>query len=113
MLIVTGRGSTIIKELETLLPKGEEVQRTAADVSPPMNADKYVLCAGRVTAKSIIDVDERDADKTWHVNTLWPIRMCEQILAENDKARICVVGSESAFSWGYDDAYNASKAALH
>ena len=113
MLIVTGRGSTIIKELETLIPDTEAVLRTDIHTTPPMFADKYVLCAGRVTTKNMVDVDEEAAVDTWKVNAFYPIRMCEQILAKNDKARICVVGSESVFSGGYDDAYNASKAALH
>ena len=113
MLIVTGRGSTIIKQLELFLPSDEEVVRSAVHISPPMDAERYILCAGKMSGKNAIDIDESEADDMWHVNAFWPIRMCDQIIAKNDKARICVVGSESVFRGGYDTMYNASKAALH
>lgn len=112
MLAVTGLRSRIIEELRTLLPEGEEVVRCG-----PKNefiyADRYVLCAGLLRPLPLEwQSNEQMLEGVW-VNLLTPMALCESVLGMNDNARICVIGSESGFTWSYDGVYAASKAALH
>lgn len=110
MLAVTGYNSRIVQELTPLLPEGEEVVRIG-DVIP--KAERYVFCAGLLRPKHITAQSSEEIAETMHVNCFWPLKFCENIFGLQDDARICVIGSESGFSWSYDGAYAAAKAALH
>jgi NAD(P)-dependent dehydrogenase (short-subunit alcohol dehydrogenase family) len=110
MLAVTGYNSRIVQELIPLLPQGEEVVRI--DGEPPV-CDRYLLCAGSLRPKTLLQHDPSEIEESLRVNLIRPMQLCDSILDANDKARICVVGSESGFSWSYDGVYAASKAALH
>ena len=110
MLVVTGYRSKIVDELRQLLPAGEEINRL--DCSHP-TADRFLLCAGLLRCKSLSEQSEEDICEALAVNLIRPMRLCDKILAGNDRARICIVGSESGFTWSHDGAYAAAKAALH
>lgn len=111
MLAVTGYRSKIVEELRPLLPEGEELV-AIADIFP-VEADRFLLCAGLLRPQKLVDQDHDDIHEALDVNCIKPIRLIEKILAEVETARICVIGSESAFTWSFDDTYAASKAALH
>ena len=108
MLAVTGYNSKIVQELIPLLPEGEEVIRNGV-----VGASRFVLCAGRMTPSRLASQTGENIAETMEVNCFQPIRLCEYVLQHVDNARICVIGSESAYTWSFDDAYAASKAALH
>jgi len=110
MLAVTGYNSRIVQELKTLLPEGEEIARID-EVIPA--ADRYLLCAGLLRPKHILEQSPEEIAESMHANCIWPMKLCENIFGLQDNARICIVGSESGFSWSYDGAYAAAKAALH
>ena len=110
MLAVTGYNSRIVQELIPLLPQGEEIIRI--DGEPPV-CDRYLFCAGSLRPKTLLQHDPSEIEESLRVNLIRPMQLCDSILDANDKARICVVGSESGFSWSYDGVYAASKAALH
>ena len=110
MLAVTGIRSRIVEELRPLLPEGEEVVRI--DDKPPI-CNRYLLCAGLLRPKRIEEQTELELIESIKVNLLRPVLLCEDIFDRNDNARVCIVGSESGFSWSYDGAYAAAKAALH
>jgi NAD(P)-dependent dehydrogenase (short-subunit alcohol dehydrogenase family) len=115
MLAVTGYRSRIVEELRKLLPPEEEVVRVF-DINrdePVGPCNRYLLCAGLLRPKGILEQTEADLIQSMDVNCLTPIRLCDAVLARNDRARIVVMGSESGFSWSYDGAYAAAKAALH
>ncbi len=112
MLAVTGRGSNIVTELLELLPEEEVVHRTTCG-SPSRDAERHLLCAGVIRPKTLREQTAEEITETLNVNCIWPISMMDRILDANDGARICVIGSESGFTWSHDGAYAASKAALH
>lgn len=112
MLAVTGLGSRIVEELKPLLPEGEEVVRIADDGPAPI-CERYFLCAGVLRPKKLKDQTSKEIGESLHVNLFRPIELCEQILEANERARICVMGSESGFAWSFDGTYAAAKAALH
>jgi NAD(P)-dependent dehydrogenase (short-subunit alcohol dehydrogenase family) len=110
MLAVTGYRSKIVQELIPLLPEGEEVVRM--DGEPPI-CNRYLLCAGVLRPKPIVEQSQEEIAETFRVNCAWPIQFCDNMLASNPEARICVIGSESGCAWSFDGAYAAAKAGLH
>lgn len=79
----------------------------------PVDADRYLFCAGLLRAQRLVDQADADIVEGMLVNALGVIRECDQVLGGNPRARICVIGSESGFSWSYDGAYAAAKAVVH
>lgn len=46
-------------------------------------------------------------------NLIQVVRICDQVLASNPEARICVIGSQSAHRGSFDEVYALAKCALH
>lgn len=114
MLAVTGYRSKIVEELRTLLPEGEEVVALPREKAEwDGSCERYLLCAGLLRPKTIWEQTRAEMEESFWVNAMRPMRLCDVILRDNPKARICVIGSESGFSWSYDGVYASAKAALH
>lgn len=118
VLAVTGRGTTIVKCLERLLPAGETIARWPwRDGGPGEDAlamaARHVLAGGLLHGKRIAEQSPDEIRESLHANLLRPVLLCEAILARNPAARICVVGSESGFKGSHDTTYALAKAALH
>jgi NAD(P)-dependent dehydrogenase (short-subunit alcohol dehydrogenase family) len=115
MLAVTGYRSKIVSELRQLLPKDEEVVPIErASYAPPLiGCERYLLCAGLLRPRPLLDQTPAQSAESLHVNCIRPIQLCDHIFENNARARICVVGSESGFTWSHDGAYAGAKAALH
>ena len=112
MLAVTGYRSKIVQELRQLLPPEEEVLSWDRDMVP-RSCERYLFCAGVLRPKTIWEQSDEETNESFFVNCVQVMRMCDGLLRDVDKARIVVMGSESGFTWSYDGAYAASKAALH
>jgi NAD(P)-dependent dehydrogenase (short-subunit alcohol dehydrogenase family) len=112
MFVATGWGSTIVQALLPLLPEGEKAKR-AVYYDVPLTADRYLFCAGVLRPQPIARQADSDITQTLLVNCASVIQACDRIIEANDAARICVLGSESGFSWSFDGAYAAAKAGLH
>jgi NAD(P)-dependent dehydrogenase (short-subunit alcohol dehydrogenase family) len=109
MLAVTGLRSKIIAELQRLVPE-ETIVRIEGE---PPQAERYVLAAGLLRPKRLHQQSLAEIGEGLDVNLVRPMEICDNVLARNENARICVIGSESGFAWSYDGVYAASKAALH
>jgi NAD(P)-dependent dehydrogenase (short-subunit alcohol dehydrogenase family) len=112
MLVATGWRSAIVQALLPLLPEGEKARR-AEIYDEDLTADRYLFCAGVLRPKKIAEQSDAEMTETLLVNCFSVIEVCDSIIEANDTARICVIGSESGYSWSFDGAYAASKAALH
>lgn len=112
MLAVTGYRSKIVEELRKLLPFEEEIVSATFD-HQQSTAQRFLLCAGLLRPMRLKEQSEQEISESLAVNLIRPMQLCDEILAANDKARVCVVGSESAFTWSYDGTYAAAKCALH
>lgn len=111
MIAVRGAGSRIAEELDKLIDDPMLPVKRHQDM--PTNADRYLFCAGLLRGKRAEDQTAAEIEEGRRVN-LWQITDdCERILSANPKARICVIGSESAYRGSYDGIYAASKLALH
>ena len=116
---VTGVRSKIVTELADIT--GEQMVRLDMDLADPAaplplglpDTRYFVLAAGVLHGKRILELTGREIVECLAVNTVNVIRLCEHILAERDDAAICVVGSESAWKGSFDQLYAASKAAVH
>ena len=125
MLVITGWGSKIAEELRELLdyPLGEDsdqeddffedkIVRATYDAMP-LDADRYFLCAGLLLPKTQEEMTSDDYAQTLYVNFTGPMGACEDVLANNENARMCVMGSESGFTGSYNMPYASAKRALH
>ena len=118
MIYVRGADSSIVKALESLcpiipIPRGERMPvnpRPRALVGPE---SRYLFCVGMNHQKPLREQTDEEIAETMMVTAFNVIKECDRLLADNPMARICVVGSESAFTWSFDGAYAAAKAALH
>lgn len=110
MIFARGANSAIALELDAMLHPVTPVERGE---QMPDDAERYLFCAGMIRQKPIAEQSEAEIAETLMVNAISVIRECDRLLSVNPRARICVIGSESAFKWSFDGAYAAAKAALH
>ena len=108
VIYVRGAGSAIAQALNDLhqicpVPRGEQMPA----------GEKYLFCAGLIHQKRVEQQTDAEIWDTWNVNCMSVIRACDRLIESNPKARICVVGSESAFKGSFDAAYAAAKSGLH
>jgi len=108
-VFVRGLKSEIARELSELA-QTEAVSR--GEQMPDVGA-RYLFCAGLIRQKRIAEQTEDEIAETMMVNATSVIRECDRLLEVNPFARICVIGSESAFKGSFDGAYAAAKSALH
>lgn len=118
MLVITGWGSRIVKELLPMLPVEERAEPALLEIvdqpKPGLpKADRFLFCSGLLRPVSAAQQTPEEMADSYMVNLGLVIRGCELILAHNDAARICVVGSESAYRGSFDGAYASAKAGLH
>jgi short-subunit dehydrogenase len=119
MLAVTGLSTSIVQEYLKL--RNEIVARIEAHPSlthpsPDLvipNADRYILAAGVLHQKPLQIQTEKEVVDSFSINFVNVVRICEQVLSTNDRARICVIGSESGYNGSFDETYAGSKAAVH
>jgi NAD(P)-dependent dehydrogenase (short-subunit alcohol dehydrogenase family) len=96
-----------------ILDKRDDVAIIARAEPVPLRAERYLFCQGLLRPERIGDQSEEEIAESFLVNAAQIIRECDTIFAENENARVCVIGSESGFSWSHDGSYAAAKAALH
>lgn len=115
MLAVTGYNTTIVQSLLSLIPTRETVRRIAPGetLGDAVKAERFVFAAGLLLGKAVSEYQDGDMEAVMQANYYWPVRLCEQILAENPAARIVVLGSESGIKGSHDTVYAGAKAALH
>ena len=118
MIYVRGADSEIAKSLAGLCPT-KAVPRHFPMPGVIDNGYKsggysrYLFCVGMNHQLPIIQQTNAQITETFMVTAVNVIKECDRLLEQNHNARICVVGSESAFTWSFDGAYAAAKAALH
>lgn len=112
-IAIRGMGSAIAQRLVKLLPAEERVIEVARDAFPPLvNCERFVFCQGVLRDSKITAQSDDDLAESFQVNAAYTIKACDNILASNPRARICVIGSESGYTWSHDGSYAASKAAV-
>lgn len=111
MIAVRGISSRIAQELAEMV-EDEFLDVSRGQVMPTI-ADRFLFCQGEMWPARIGDQQPEQVASEFWVNAAWIIRECDRLIAVHDSARICVIGSESAFTWSHDGSYAAAKAALH
>jgi short-subunit dehydrogenase len=125
-LCVTGKTTTIIKELLSLIPNEEVISigrgsqnnvqidfASEFDVTKiPSNKEKYILAAGVLYPKTLSQQSFTEAQASFNINLISVVRICDYLLENNPKARIAIVGSESSRG-SFDTSYFLSKVALN
>lgn len=112
MIAIRGYGSRIAQELAAILPANEKVTPVPREGHDGV-AERHLFCQGVLRNKTINDQTPDEIASSWTINATRTIDQCERILSRNDRARICIIGSESAFAGSYDVVYAAAKAGVH
>lgn len=113
MIVIRGAGSEIAQRLIPFLPASEEVIRAQRGQTMWLGADRYFFCQGLLRAKPSDEQTEEEIAESMAVNAHQVIEACDAIFAVNARARVCVMGSESAIAGSYDGTYAAAKHKLH
>jgi NAD(P)-dependent dehydrogenase (short-subunit alcohol dehydrogenase family) len=108
MIYVRGADSEIAKALGELTT----IHAVSRGAEMPI-AEKYLFCVGLIRQVRISEQTDLEIAETFMVNAGNVMRECDRLLEVNPSARICVVGSESAFKGSFDMAYAGAKAGLH
>ena len=112
-ICITGWRSKIAEEFRALLPDHEKtIWGKPAEPDFP-TADRYLFCHGLMRPTSMEDQTQEERDEGWLVNFISTATQCDWIIAGNPSARICIIGSESAFRDSFDGTYAVSKQAIH
>lgn len=111
MIVITGHRTTIAQQFRALVSANQSppgfIFGTASNI--PLDGTHYLFAAGVLHGTMI---EPETALETLQVNFAEVARTIEAIIATNDRARICVIGSDSGLTGSYDMAYAGSKAAL-
>lgn len=110
MIAVRGYGSRIAQEFAEI--STDDIIQVPRDGFNAV-AQRHLFCQGVMRAKSIGEQSAEEIAESWRVNATMTIDQCDEILRQNERARICVIGSESGFTGSFDGAYAAAKAAVH
>ena len=113
MLIMTNYRSSIAKAFVDL--GGEDRIQGCKNVTecPTMDAERYLICDGFLAGKTIAEISDLDAAATWRENFMQIVVFCDKLFEANDNARVCIIGSESAFAGSHDETYANAKRAIH
>ena len=125
MIVITGWRSKIAEEFRDLhtpveltvkyLSGRRKFMKHGKPLEPdfPTNASHYLFCQGLLRPRRMQDQTEAERTEGFEVNLDSIQRACNAVLAVNDTARICIIGSESAYNGSFDDVYAVSKMLLH
>ena len=110
---VTGWRSKIAEEFRALLPEGETtIWGKPCEPDFPV-ADRYLFCHGLMRPKRMEDQTQEERDESWLVNYISTATLCDWIFRTTPNARVCIIGSESAYRDSFDGAYAVAKRSLH
>lgn len=111
MIAIRGADSAIATRLIDLI--AEDFRRVDRYEDMPLDCERYLFCNGLLLGKPKDDYSPGEITEVMTAN-LWSITdQVERIVSANDRARICVIGSESGFSGSYDLVYAEAKRRLH
>ena len=110
MIAVTGYNTTICQKLREL---SDEPMINLRHHPLPEHCSKFVLAQGIMHGQPMAVLSSVELMESLDVNFVGIVRFCDRILAENEYARIVVIGSQSAVNGSYNTMYAGMKAALH
>lgn len=109
MIHVRGAGSAIAEALSKLHP----ITPVGRNEWMPEDGEAYLFCQGAIIQKTPEEQAPAEMCNTFWVNCARTVQECDHLIDTNPKARICVIGSESAFKGSFDNVYAAAKAGIH
>ena len=111
-VVITGWRSFIASEFRKLTDD-EAIWAKPCEVEQLPTAERYLFCHGLLRSKLLEDQTSEERAEGWMVNYHSVVDHCDWILRGNPHARICIIGSESAYRGSYDETYAVAKMAVH
>jgi len=113
MIVITGFTSSIAIAFQHVERPEKIYYCRAPDDGFPLDAGHYLFCQGLLRPKRMQDQTEEERAEGFEVNLDSIVRACDAVLAANPIARICIIGSESAYKGSFDDVYAICKMLIH
>jgi NAD(P)-dependent dehydrogenase (short-subunit alcohol dehydrogenase family) len=113
VIAIRGAESKIAQELLHRIPHDERRIVVLRGADMPLDADRYFFCQGLLRPKRIEEQSLDELTEGYAANAGQVISQCERILEHNESARVCVIGSETAYYGSYDGNYARAKRDLH
>lgn len=117
-VVITGWNTTIAKAFRA----GTTEECVRGDLRPsisgetrsfPLTKERYLFCQGLLRPKAADEQTAEEAAEGMDVNWVSIQNACSLILSRNLSARICIIGSESAYRGSYDGIYADAKRGIH
>jgi NAD(P)-dependent dehydrogenase (short-subunit alcohol dehydrogenase family) len=113
-VVITGWNSRISEEFRKLLAPNEKPGRASAvEGDFPFNGTRYLFCQGLLRPKREEDQTPEEIQEAMMVNYISIRNACEILFERNPVARVCIIGSESAYRGSFDGTYSKSKLLIH
>lgn len=106
---IFGGRSTISQALLDMIPEGDQ----AVLIDVPDDLDRYFFAIGFLAGEPVEDLSDAELLTTFQANFAAIAARCNRIFKVNERARICIIGSESAYTGSHDIAYAGAKLAMH
>ncbi len=111
MLVITGWGSQIARELVAIAPR-DEVIEPARSPGVRLDADRYLFAQGYLAGKAPHEITAAETARTHIDNHLSIVADLDTLFKVNPNARVVVIGSDSGFAGSYDESYALAKARI-
>jgi short-subunit dehydrogenase len=115
-ITITGANSNIAKEFIKIIfdrDKNIETVRHEDLCSYYYDSDKFLFCNGILYSKTSLEQTKEEIKDSIFINYSCIAFHVAKILDYNPMARICIIGSESAYVGSYDDTYVTNKKLIH
>jgi len=116
VIAIWGAKSTIAFEMGRLIPSAEDAEIVAHDAPLEFKrrtGGRYLICIGKLLPKTAAEMTFAERRSIEVSNYLTPKEIICKVLFADPAARICVIGSESAYLGSYCQPYADAKAKLH
>jgi hypothetical protein len=113
-LVITGWNSRISDEFRKMLPVWEKpVRGDPTKAGFKLDGLRYLFCQGVLRPKQEKDQTKAEIRESMLVNYVSIMNACEALFERNEVARVCIIGSESAYRGSFDGTYAKAKLMIH
>lgn len=110
---ISGFSTTIASRFCSFLSPDEGIEARSISDIDVTGHERYLICTGYLAGRDLPNITYGEAQDSWEINYIRIAHACDQIILKNADARICIIGSESAYRGSFDMAYAGAKAAMH
>lgn len=113
-VVISGIKTSIAQAFANIVPgRYTIVPGRSDDIEFPLDAEVYLFCQGVLYPKQQQDQTAVEMINSYVVNYASIADCVDKIIEINAFARVCIIGSESAYRGSYDQSYADAKRQIH